>query len=120
MKGENFISHLFYFPMKILFYIIVLFLIGCSGNKSYSVHGTILEVRAEANEFLIHHDEIPGFMMAMTMPFKLSDSLDITRYTVGDSLIFHLVLKKDKAYAANFQLLGKGTIPKYVVAAEYK
>ena len=53
---------------KIILLPIILFLLDCSENKSYSVHGTILEVRKESNEFLIHHDEIPGFMMAMTMP----------------------------------------------------
>ena len=50
-------------------------------------------------------------MMAMTMPFKLADSLDINRYGVGDSLKFHLEMKEEKTYANNFQLLGKGTLP---------
>ena len=80
-------------------------------EKSYPVRGTILEVRKKSNEFLIHHDEIPGFMMAMTMPFKLADSLDISRFGVGDSLKFRLEMEKNKAYAVNFQLLGKGTLP---------
>ena len=69
-----------------------------------------MEVRKESSEFLIHHDEIPGFMMAMTMPFKLADSLDINRFGVGDSLKFCLEMEENKAYAANFQLLGKGTL----------
>ena len=98
--------------MKKLFpFIILLILFGCNREKNYSVRGTIIEVRKETNEFLIHHDEIPGFMMAMTMPFKLADSLDINRFKVGDSLKFRLDMNKDKAFATNFQLLGKGTIP---------
>lgn len=96
--------------MKFIITLSLLFIIGCS-KKSYPVRGTILEVRNDSNEFLIHHDEIPGFMMAMTMPFKLADSLDINRFGVGDSLIFRLVMEENKAYAADFQLLGKGTIP---------
>ena len=70
-----------------------------------------MEIRHKSNEFLIHHDEIPGFMMAMTMPFKLADSLDINRFGVGDSLKFRLEMKEEKAFAASFQLLGKGTLP---------
>ena len=50
-------------------------------------------------------------MMAMTMPFKLADSLDINRFGVGDSLKFHLEMEENRAYAADFQLLGKGTLP---------
>jgi len=96
--------------MKFFITLSLLLAIGCS-KKSYPVRGTILEVRKESNEFLIHHDEIPGFMMAMTMPFKLADSLDINRFEVGDSLKFHLEMNENKAYAANFQLLGKGTLP---------
>ena len=96
--------------MKYFFTLSLLLAIGCS-KKSYPVRGTILEVRKESNEFLIHHDEIPGFMMAMTMPFKLADSLDINRFGVGDSLKFRLEMEENKAYAANFQLLGKGTLP---------
>ena len=95
--------------MKFIITLSLLLAIGCS-KKSYSVRGTILEVRKELNEFLIHHDEIPGFMMAMTMPFKLADSLDINRFGVGDSLKFRLEMEENKAYAANFQLLGKGTL----------
>jgi len=96
---------------KLLLTIILLILLGCSGKKSYPVRGTIIEVRKGTNEFLIHHDEIPGFMMAMTMPFKLADSLDINRFVVGDSLKFRLEMKEEKAFAASFQLLGKGTLP---------
>ena len=95
--------------MKFIITLSLLLAIGCS-KKSYPVRGTILEVRKESNEFLIHHDEIPGFMMAMTMPFKLADSLDINRFKVGDSLKFRLEMEENKAYAANFQLLGKGTL----------
>ena len=98
--------------MKKLFpFIILLILFGCNREKNYPVRGTIIEVRKETNEFLIHHDEIPGFMMAMTMPFKLADSLDINRFGVGDSLKFRLDMKGERAYATNFQLLGKGTLP---------
>ncbi|MBC8256338.1 MAG: copper-binding protein [Candidatus Marinimicrobia bacterium] len=96
---------------KIILISLVLFLINCSGNNSYSVRGTILEVRKDSNEFLIHHDEIPGFMMAMTMPFKLADTLDINKFNVGDSLQFRLIMGDKRAIASEFQLLGKGTLP---------
>jgi protein SCO1/2 len=98
--------------MKFIITLSLLIVIGCS-KKSYPVRGTILEVRKDSNEFLIHHDEIPGFMMAMTMPFKLADSLDINRFGVGDSLKFRLEMAENKAFAANFQLLGKGTLPEF-------
>ena len=89
---------------------ILILLLGCSNKDSYLVTGTIIEIRKESNEFLIHHDEIPGFMMAMTMPFILADSLDINRFQIGDSLQFYLIIENKKSIANDFQLLGKGTI----------
>ena len=94
----------------IILTILIILASGCR-TTSYTVRGTILEIRHKSNEFLIHHDEIPGFMMAMTMPFKITDSLDMIRFGVGDSLKFRLELKEGKTYATNFQLLGKGTLP---------
>ncbi len=112
MKGEEFYFSPFFIQMKkIILLSLVFFLMDCSGNRSYSVRGTILEVRKDSNEFLIHHDEIPGFMMAMTMPFKLADSLDLYRYNVGDSLKFRLIMGEKRAIASEFKLLGKGTLP---------
>jgi len=48
--------------------------------------------------------------MAMTMPFRLADSLDINKYQVGDSLKFKLIMGENRAIASRFQLLGKGTL----------
>ena len=96
--------------MKIFITLLFILSIGCS-KKSYVVRGTILEVRRDSKEFLIHHDEIPGFMMSMTMPFSLQDSSDITRFSIGDSVRFQLMMGKDQAVASNFQLQGKGIIP---------
>jgi protein SCO1/2 len=50
-------------------------------------------------------------MMAMTMPFKLKDSSDINKFSLGDSLHFRLIMGKEKAFASNLKLVGKGTLP---------
>jgi len=97
---------------SIILFLLLIFLLGCHNKKKYQVNGTILGIRYESQEFLIHHDEIPGFMMAMTMPFKLADSLDINRFRVGDSIKFRLEMEDEIAFATNFQLLGKGTLDK--------
>ena len=99
--------------MRFIITLIVLILFNnCTKNK-YVVRGTILDILPISNEFLIHHDEIPNFMMAMTMPFTLFDTTDINKFNLGDSLSFTLIIEHDKAYAKNLKLLGTGTIPKY-------
>ena len=100
--------------MKKIFLIVALIpIIQCSSNQSYNVTGTIIEIRKESNQFLIHHDEIPGFMMKMTMPFTLQDSTDIEKFSIGDSLQFKLIINNETAFANHFTLLGKGTIIDY-------
>ncbi|SVD56267.1 uncharacterized protein METZ01_LOCUS409121, partial [marine metagenome] len=95
---------------KIIFFATIILSLACSGKTTYSVKGTIIEIRKESNEFLIHHDEIPGFMMAMTMPFKLADSLDINRFGIGDSVDFRLIIEHNHAVASDFKIQGKGTL----------
>ena len=95
----------------ILFILIIFF--SCHGKKNFPVRGTILEIRFESQEFLIHHDEIQGFMMAMTMPFSILDSTDMQLFSVGDSVHFQLTIDENQAIAYNFILQGKGTLPNY-------
>ena len=96
---------------KIILVHLIFLLLSCSSKESYTVTGTIIELRKKSNQFLIHHDEIPGFMMKMTMPFSISDSLDLKLYNIGDSVKFKLVLENETALAKDFILLGKGTLP---------
>ena len=39
--------------------------------KLYELKGQILSVKPEAQEVLVKHEDIPGFMPAMTMPYKV-------------------------------------------------
>ena len=98
---------------KRLLWATLILLLSCSGKKSYQVKGTIIEVREETNEFIIHHDVIPGFMMAMTMPFTLKDSIYSNIFSVGDSVHFRLIIDKEQAVASDFRLKGNGTLPNY-------
>ena len=98
---------------KLVLYTTLLIFLGCSREKSYFVKGTIIEVREASNEFIIHHNEIPGFMMSMTMPFSLKESLDIDCFSVGDSVHFQLIIDGENALASDFQLKGQGNLPDY-------
>ena len=95
---------------KLILIILLIFSYNCSKGKTYSVTGTLIEIKTDHKEFIIHHDEIPGFMMAMTMPFKLNDTLYLNQFEIGDSLKFNLTINDQNVFADDFKLLGKGTI----------
>ncbi len=47
---------------------LLVFLSACSPAKHYDLKGQVLAVNRDKQEVLVKHEEIPGFMMAMTMP----------------------------------------------------
>ena len=44
---------------------------ACGHAKQYTLKGQILAVNRDKQELLVKHEEIPGYMMAMTMPYKV-------------------------------------------------
>ena len=40
---------------------------------------------------MIKHDEVPGFMMEMTMMFNIDSSISLNEYEIGDNRIFTLI-----------------------------
>jgi protein SCO1/2 len=53
-------------------------------TRQYELQGQVLAIQPERNEILIKHDDIKGFMPAMTMPFKVRDAAMLTGREPGD------------------------------------
>jgi protein SCO1/2 len=60
------------------------FAISCSQAKHYELKGQILAVNRDKQELLVKHEEIPGFMMAMTMPYKVQSGGMLDNLGAGD------------------------------------
>ncbi len=56
--------------------------------ETYSTRGTVRSVTPSGNHVMIHHEEIPGFMDAMTMPFDVPDTLDVSHLERDDRIEF--------------------------------
>ena len=93
-----------------LYILITILLISCSNDIRYRVVGVIYKVHHHNNELTIHHDEIPDFMSAMTMNFKVDNSVDLNQFEIGDSVHFSLFIKKNNAYSKNFKIISNVTI----------
>lgn len=79
-------------------------LCGC-GNREYAVRGLVREIRAADSEIVVRHEEIPGFMQAMTMPFRVSDTVALTHLHAGDYVQFRLSVGKTESRADRFVVL---------------
>ena len=85
---------------------VTLLLCGCTGPtekpvatevKAYRIVGVVRKVEADAAKVTIAHEDIPGFMPAMTMPFKvkIKESLDDVRE--GDKVEATLTIYPDRS-----------------------
>ncbi|WP_435011034.1 copper-binding protein [Tundrisphaera lichenicola] len=57
-----------------------------ASSKTYRLKGVVRKVDAGSGEVTITHEEIPGFMPAMTMPFTLEDRASLEDIRPGDEV----------------------------------
>lgn len=65
-----------------------------SSFKIYKLRGKVMSTNAATGEVTLAHDAIPGFMDAMTMPYKLKDPNILTDLHPGDLLTADLFVSQ--------------------------
>jgi protein SCO1/2 len=68
------------------------------GARTFYVKGVVREVRAEARTVRIQHEEVPGYMEAMTMPFSVKDAQELAGLESGTTILFRLVVTEDDSW----------------------
>lgn len=76
-----------------------------SGALRYPVTGLVL-APADGAVVSIAHDEIPGFMPAMTMPFTLASEAEAARLRPGDRVRFTLRLEEGRSSVEDVEVVG--------------
>lgn len=65
-------------------------------TRDFTVRGVVRETRPAKSQLIVKHEEIPGYMDAMTMPFQVRDPGIIESVKAGDEITFKLhVTDKD-------------------------
>jgi protein SCO1 len=78
---------------------------------TFSARGVILEVKTNGAQVVIRHEAIPGYMDAMTMPFKVKDPAQLTKLKSGDQVTFQLHVSADESWVDHFQKFGVVSLP---------
>ena len=60
--------------------------------RHYALHGTIVAVNRGSGNVVVAHDDIPGYMSAMTMPYAAGNPQDLTFLENGDEIRADLVV----------------------------
>ena len=74
--------------------------------RVYEVKGQVLALTPERNEVLVKHEDIKGFMPAMTMPYKVRDAKDLDGIAPGDLISATLVVEEVNGYLSTLTTTG--------------
>lgn len=96
--------------------VMVSFLAGCSKEDegkqtelvTFKLRGEVVGLSPEKMRMMIAHEEIPDYMQAMTMPFKVKDSTLFERVAVGDTVEGTLAVSRTESWIASLAVVGKG------------
>lgn len=78
--------------------------------RTYELRGQILGVDQERREVLVNHEDIKGFMPAMTMPYKVNDPGLLEGKKPGDLFTATLVVEEVNAYLSTLTTTGHAPI----------
>jgi protein SCO1 len=94
-------------PVLVLALVAVVALVACRSGKEaavsspssslfkvYKLRGKVVSSDASRGEVTLDHEAIPGFMEAMTMPYKLKDPSIVSELHPGDVLTADVVVSK--------------------------
>ena len=87
---------------------------GCQRQPeapTYQLKGQILAVKPETNEVLVKHEDIPGFMPAMTMPYVVKDGALLKDREPGDLITATLKVESTLAHLTAITKTGSAPIP---------
>jgi protein SCO1/2 len=79
--------------------------------RQYTLTGQVLEVRTDRAELVIRHQDIPGFMPAMTMPFKVKEVEAARARVAGDLVRATLNVTDEEAWLSSIEKTGWAPLP---------
>ncbi|MEQ1910460.1 MAG: SCO family protein [Vicinamibacterales bacterium] len=81
-----------------------------SDRRQYTLQGQVLSVQADRKEAVIRHEEIPGFMSAMTMPYNVVDAKEYADLAPGDLITASLIVEPTRAYLEKVKKVGNAPL----------
>jgi protein SCO1/2 len=69
------------------------------------MRGMVLKVDAATRTVVVSHDDVPGVMPAMTMPFEVRTAQELSGVVPGAIISFTLVLARDLGYIERVQVV---------------
>lgn len=86
--------------------------VACStpSTRQYTLKGQVIAIAADHTAATIKHEDIPGLMPAMTMPYKLQEPRQVEGLVPGDLISATLVLVSNDAYLTSIRRVGSAPL----------
>lgn len=107
-KGNRILS-------RLLLMVLCAGITGCSRTEDntgkppdarvFVVQGIVRGSEPAAGTAIIEHEEIPGFMPAMTMPFRVKDEGELRGLRAGTAVQFEFVVGAEESWAQGFETI---------------
>ena len=81
------------------------------GPKRYQLAGRVVSIDAAKQQLVVDHGDIPGFMMAMTMPYAVKTSDQLTSISPEDQITADVVVNGDDVHLENIVVVKKAANP---------
>jgi len=97
-------------------FMVMILVAGCSGEQkptdlvTFDLRGVVVSINYQQRRIIIDHEEIPNYMMAMTMPFKVKDTTILYRVQPGDTVQGTLAVSRSESWIEKLAVVSKGEI----------
>lgn len=80
-----------------------------TNEQVFQLKGVVVEVKPLEKSVTIKHEEVRGYMSAMTMPFDVTDTNVLAGLEPGDPVLFRLIVTDTYGYIDRIQKVGPKT-----------
>lgn len=88
-----------------------------AGQSGFDVQGRVAGFGDDARTVIIEHEEVPGYMPPMTMPFTATDTAALNKLRVGDAVGFRLNVASDSSWITDLRRLPDSAVAKHPAAS---
>jgi len=97
-----------YRSIALFSFLALAFLAACRAPQHrYSMTGEIITIDRTVHQLIVHNDDIPNYMAAMTMPFQLKDPALLDRLQVGQRIKATLVVTGTESWLEDVQVIAQ-------------
>jgi protein SCO1 len=82
-----------------------------SSAKHYQLKGKVVSIDKQGKMVNVDSEAIPGYMDAMTMPYKVKPESELDKLHAGDAITADLIVQDDNAWIENVAMTGNSSSP---------